>query len=249
MHSVTTHVAVAAASAALALWLRDRLYRRARTSHGGSVAFLPMESLPPDPYELLNLWIADAEAAAGYLEAHAMTIATCDAVGGATARTVVLQLAGEQHGGLLFGSNRHSLKARQAAADERAECVLRFGQRQVRVRGALRLVDSKAALSFSRVAPAARVGLSILEQGNQIDEATHRTLAVRIDQLLTDKHEATLVEPPPSYTAFVLTPATIEFYSGGHPAYLNDRFLYVRAATSTPPTPGCSFAEPIRLQA
>ena len=241
--AVTTHVAVAVASAAIALWLRQR--KHGRTSHGAIASFVGLltEDLPLNPYDLLKRWIDDTEAEAGFLEAHAMTVATCDSDGGATARTVVLQLVGEEHGGLLFGSNRNSLKGRQASADGRAECVLRFGQRQVRVRGMLRLDESKAALSFSRVAPSARIGLSTLEQGAPIEEVQHRTLAARIDGLLRRKHEETLVKPPPSYTAFVLDPISFEFYNGGHPAYLNDRFLYVRSKQ------GVGFAPPVRLQA
>ena len=34
--------------------------------------------------------------------------------------------------------------------------------------------------------------------------------------------------PPACYEAFVLEPRTIEFYSGGHDRFLNDRYLYVK---------------------
>ena len=237
-----THLAFAAGGATLALWLGSR---NCRFSHAGNASFSPLhpKELPTDPYELLNRWMAEAENSSGFLEAHAMTLATCDAEGGATARTVVLQLAGEEHGGLMFGSNRLSLKARQTTADGRAEVVLRFGQRQARVRGTLRLDETKSALSFSRVAPKARLGLSTLEQGRAIDEAGHAKIAAQIDQLMAQGHEQALVEPPSNYVAFVLAPSSFEFYNGGHPAYLNDRFLYLRAKD------GVRFAAPVRLQA
>ena len=35
--------------------------------------------------------------------------------------------------------------------------------------------------------------------------------------------------PHDRYSAYVLEPQTVEFYSGGHAGYVNDRFLYVRA--------------------
>ena len=244
VQSLCTHLAVAAGGAALALGLA----RRARLSYshsGNAETYEPLnaERLPQSPYELLQHWIADAEKSSGFLEAHAMTLATCDAEGGATARTVVLQAVGEEHGGIMFGSNRFSLKARQATADGRAEAVLRFGQRQARIRGTLRLDEAKSAASFGRVAPKARVGLTVLEQGKPVDEATHAKLAAQIDEQLLRGQEDSLVEPPASYVAFVLKPSSFEFYNGGHPAYLNDRFLYVRAKD------GVRFDLPVRLQA
>ena len=140
----------------------------------------------------------------------------------------------------LFGSSRSSLKGRQALADGRAEAVVRHGQRQVRIRGELRLDESKATESFRRVAPSAQHGLAVLQQGAPIDEAGWSSLAAKVDASLERAGE---VPPPDDYVAFILTPRTIEFYNGGHPNYLNDRFLYVRAMAS------CDFAAPMRLQA
>jgi pyridoxamine 5'-phosphate oxidase len=237
-----SHVAAAAAAAALALWLERR---RARYSHIGGSSFQPLDpalDLPPSPYELLRRWMADAEAESGFLESHAMTIATADAEGGPTARTVVLQVVDEQLGGLLFGSNRFSLKARQVTADGRAEAVLRFGQRQVRMRGKVRLEEGLTALSYKHVAPTARLGLATLEQGRSIDEEAHGKLAADIRNRMLDGGGQAPAKPPRSYVAFVLTPGSFEFYNGGHPAYLNDRFLYVQLD-------GGGFAAPVRLQA
>lgn len=241
-----TRLAVAAAGgAALALWFRVGRPAGGFSHSGNASSFVPLnaDELPADPYDLLESWMADAEKASGFLEAHAMTLATSDSDGGATARTVVLQLAGEEHGGLVFGSNRFSLKARQATADSRVEAVLRFGQRQARVRGTLRIDDTKAAVSFGRVAPRARLGLTTLEQGHATDEAGHAKVVAQIDELMAKGHEQNIAEPPSNYTAFVLTPKSFEFYNGGHPAYINDRFLYLRASGGT------GFATPLRLQA
>ena len=104
--------------------------------------------------------------------------------------------------------------------------------------------ETKSALSFGRVAPKARIGLSTLQQGKPIGEAGHAKLAAQIDKELLEGQEHSLVEPPASYVGFVLTPSSFEFYNGGHPAYLNDRFLYLRADEGAQ-----HFAAPVRLQA
>ena len=168
-----------------------------------------------------------------------MVIATSSAEGGATARTVVLQSASAE-AGLMFGSNRESLKAQQARADGRVEAVLRFGQRQVRVRGQLSLDDAKTEDSFRRVHPAARVGLAALQQGREIDEHHYAELLKRVEADLRGPERDV---PPPSYVAFVLRPRSFEFYNGGNPSYCNDRFLYVRRDHDS------GFLPPIRLQA
>ena len=257
MHALAqATAAAAAATAALLFWLRRR---QPPQSFPGPHTPLLRESLPSCPFELLHTWIAEAQAALGFLESHAMIVATADADGGPTARTVVLQLA-DSSIGLVFGSSRSSLKGRQATADGRAELVLRHGQRQVRVRGRLRLDEALAARSFQLVAPPARLGLQQLQQGHEIGEQAWEALRTQVDEAVAQSSDGDsgLLTPPADYVAFVLSPDSFEFYNGGHPAYMNDRFLFVRreTAASTLLQLACSnddghirFAPPVRLQA
>ena len=176
VHALASHFLAAVAGAVLCtLWIN----RRAAPPWLRG-PFLPtrLSELPSCPFELLAKWVGEAEAVLGFLEAHAMVVSTTSADGGATARTVVLQECSPQ--GLVFGSNRHSLKSRQAQQDSRAEAVLRFGQRQVRVRGELRLDDSRSSDSFGRVMPTARQGLQLLQQGVKIDEDAWQQLRSRL---------------------------------------------------------------------
>ena len=235
VHALASHFLAAVAGAVLCtLWIN----RRAAPPWLRG-PFLPtrLSELPSCPFELLAKWVGEAEAVLGFLEAHAMVVSTTSADGGATARTVVLQECSPQ--GLVFGSNRHSLKSRQAQQDSRAEAVLRFGQRQVRVRGELRLDDSRSSDSFGRVMSTARQGLHLLQQGVKIDEDAWQQLRSRLPR--STSGDAPM--PPSSYAAFVLEPHSVEFYSGGSPFYFNDRFLYVRRGSAE-----AGFAPPERLQ-
>lgn len=236
-------LALAAASgAAIALALTH--WRRRRQPPWLTGTFVPVQpaALPRCPFALLSEWMADAQRELGFLEAHAMVIATSSVDGGATARTVVLQTADAKRG-LMFGSNRSSLKGRQTAESPKCEAVLRFGQRQVRVRGELRFDESATVESFNLVAPSARLGLAALKQGTAVvDESGYQEIAARLTAEAPHAAEKRLA-PPSSYVAFVLRPVSFEFYNGGHACYCNDRFLYVRSAG------GDAFESPVRLQA
>jgi len=173
-----------------------------------------------------------AEASEGFL-ARAMVVATSCPDGGATARTVVMGTWGPAVGGLVFGSNPNSLKGRQLVADPRCEAVLRWGQRQVRVRGTVRLGNSEESdAMFRRLSSGQQMGLTFLQQGRRTSETEHDAA---LEKFLTmsaasNRGDGNLqqVTRPESYSAFVLEPETLEFYQGGHPGYVNDRLLYVR---------------------
>lgn len=238
----SSHVVAALVGGSLTLLLLRTKKRALPAWCCGRFEPLKCSTLPSCPFELLNAWINEAEAALGFLESHAMVVATGDFSEGPTARTVVLQVATSELG-LMFGSSRSSLKGRQAIADGRAECVLRHGQRQVRIRGVLRLDDSKSAESFQRVAPSARVGLQALKQGAPINEHGWAQLGAEVNVTARSVFSGPPA-PPEDYTAFVLVPRTFEFYNGGHPSYLNDRFLYVRDLRGD----SLDFEVPVRLQ-
>ena len=69
----------------------------------------------------------------------------------------------------------------------------------------------------------------MLRQGEPIDEASYTAIEKRYQAVSANTSSADSLEPPPNYSAFLLTPRSVEFYSGGHPGYINDRFLYVCA--------------------
>lgn len=286
MKSTASHSLALVSGAVLATYLVSRKYSKEET-------FEPIiaSELPSDPYELLQEWITKTEKKLGFLASHTMVVATCgeNQEEGATARTVVLQAASNELGGLLFGSSRNSLKGRQIQQNPNGEAVIRLGlHHQVRIRGKIRMEESKTTESFLLVAPMARKGLHALKQGKTISEEEHEKLVRQVfeadeamlggeskfqkltksvfgkkeeeettppteeeekikpltplvlkkakqffakkadaEEVVIPKEEE-LTTPPPSYVAFMISPTSFEFYSGGHPAYMNDRFLYVK---------------------
>ena len=203
--------AVASASAAAGYLLATR---RRRLGYDPLVR----RDAPASPVELLRRWLA-SEPAPG---PPYMVVATSSPAEGATARTVVLQELGDG-GALTFGTATESLKARSLAADPRCEAVLRSGHRQVRVRGvARRATADERARSWRAQPPGARSSLPHLDQGAPVGEKAWAALAESLRAAPLD------ASPPACYEAFVLEPRTIEFYSGGHDRFLNDRYLYVK---------------------
>ena len=154
-----------------------------------------------------------------------MVVATSSPYEGPSARTVLLQ--NWDSGTLCFGSSATSLKARQLATGEaRCECVLRFGLRQVRVRGRLSMGDERASdAAWLRLTSDARAGLSELNQSEPIEDADHDALKARVEERIARRERPWHSHGrPESYRAFVLEPTSFEFYSGGHPGYVNDRY-------------------------
>ena len=154
-----------------------------------------------------------------------MVLATSSRDEGATARNVLLQKI-TPSGELVFGSSRGSLKDRQLTEDPRAELVLRWGQKQARVRGVVRKgTADETEASWSGMPPGVRLGLPLLRQGKETNEQEHEALMrAAIRELRRDVPPEC---PHDVYAAFKCTPSSVEFYSGGHPSYINDRFLYV----------------------
>ena len=143
----------------------------------------------------------------------------------------------------MFGSQRSSLKGRDVAADPRAEAVLRLGQRQLRFRGKIRFgSDAESEAAFGRLSRGAQIGLQLLRQGEVCpSEQAHGELEGRW-RALADTDNGGRWPRPQDFVAMILEPSCVEAYSGGHAGYVNDRWLWVRAADGR-------FALETRLQA
>lgn len=218
--SYAAHFAALGIGAAIGYLLSNARATRKRAAMG---AYEPLQKseLPSSPLDLLRDWIARDDSAVQFL-----VLATSTPSEGATARTVVLHgISPEGH--LLVGTAVNSLKSRQLREDPRAEAVLRWGNRQCRVRGVMRQGTPEQCEScFRGQPPGAQIGIPWLDQGKPIDEAGHQALVARF-QAVRAVGGAAPDRCPTNYVAFCLEPRSIEFYSGGHEGFLNDRWLYV----------------------
>jgi|EP01043_Picozoa_sp_COSAG02_P012550 pyridoxamine 5'-phosphate oxidase len=204
-------------------------------------ARLLAEAMPEDAYGLLRRWMQDAEEQSGYAAARTMCLATYSTADGPTARTVLCQECGEELGGLIVGTNSRSLKSRQVQEEPRVEAVFRWGDRQVRVRGRARLGStSESDVAWARLGRAQQLGLTLLQQGELCSEARHDAID-KAWHSLASKHGGggangatyrATVPRPEHFAALIVRPDSFEYYLGGHPGYVNDRFLYCRRPQS-----------------
>jgi len=198
-----------------------------------------LKSLPADGRDLFSKWLAEAESADG-MSARVMAVATSDPEDGPRVRSVIFHTM-HADGGLVFGTNASSQKARALRADPRVELHFRWGDRQIRVRGMARIEGATAEsdAAFARLPRHCQLGLTcVVDQGKNIGEEEHASTIEAYTEVASElgpedyRKKSQPVLRPAHYTAIVVAPETFEFYQGGQPGYINDRFLFGRDSES-----------------
>jgi pyridoxamine 5'-phosphate oxidase len=169
--------------------------------------------LAPDWVSQFSRWFADA-VAAGLPEPNAMVLATADAEGRPSARTVLLK--GFDHRGLTFYTNYASRKGGELAANPYASLVFPWFamQRQVLACGPAAPVD-RAETRGAQLGAWASPQSTVIAGRRQLDEAL-----AEVERRFPDQ-----VPPPPHWGGFRLAPRTVEYWQG-RPDRLHDRLRY-----------------------
>lgn len=160
-------------------------------------------------------------------EPTAMTVATCDADGRPSARTVLLKDFDER--GFVFYTNFNSRKGQQLQANPQAALLflwktLRY-QVQAKIEGAVQAVSAGEADAYFASRPrASQIGAWASLQSETLD--SRATLDARIADLERE-FEGREVARPPHWSGFRVVPDMIEFWYGV-PARLHDRHRYER---------------------
>ena len=179
--------------------------------------------LAPDWLEQLRAWLRDA-VSAGLPEPNAMVVATADAQGRPSARTVLLKGLDER--GLVFFTNYHSRKAAEAAANPYASVVLPWHEmgRQVVVCGGVERVDRAESEAYFATRPrASQLGAWASPQSQVLGGR-----AVLDDAYETvDRTFGERVPMPEHWGGLRVVPATVEFWQGRE-RRLHDRLRYRR---------------------
>jgi pyridoxamine 5'-phosphate oxidase len=141
------------------------------------------EPLPENPLPLLDAWLREAITTLGARNPTAMTVATADAEGRPSARTVLCRGYDPERGSLVFYTDLRSQKAQELSLRPRAACVLYWYEldRQVRVEGPIRpLARAEVDACFASRPGGAQLAAEASAQS--------RPLASRAD--LVERHEA-----------------------------------------------------------
>ncbi|MGH8161235.1 MAG: pyridoxamine 5'-phosphate oxidase [Gammaproteobacteria bacterium] len=171
------------------------------------------------------LWREAREAAPW--EPDAMSLATADARGKPSVRTVLLKEATVR--GFVFYTNYESHKGQDLAANPRAALCLfwRSLHRQVIVEGTVaRLTAAESDAYFANRSRRAQLGAWASTQSQPL--ASRAELDARLDSL-ERKHAGGKVPRPPHWGGFRLAPDLIEFWAPGD-GRLNERERYCLGA-------------------
>lgn len=176
-----------------------------------------------DPFVLFSQWFEEAKGSEAS-DPDAACLATMDGAR-PSARMVLVRRV--DHRGFVFFTNENSRKGQQMKSGAFAALCYHWKsqQRQVRVEGAVEVVDAKESDAYYASRPrGSRIGAWASLQSEPLN--SRETLLKRAADI-EKKFEGQDIPRPPHWFGYRVIPSRIEFWEQGE-ARLHDRFVFTR---------------------
>ncbi|UQA94767.1 pyridoxine/pyridoxamine 5'-phosphate oxidase [Streptomyces halobius] len=166
---------------------------------------------PDEPLPLFRQWLREA-AEAGVPEPHTMMLATADAAGDPSVRTVILHDADEC--GWHFASHRGSRKGRELAARPRAALGFYWPAvgRQVRVRGTVTAAGPEESAADLHRRSTGALAAALVGRQSEVLGSTEEL--ARASEAAWERARREPDASVPSWTLYVLRAEEVEFFQG-----------------------------------
>jgi pyridoxamine 5'-phosphate oxidase len=174
-------------------------------------------------HDELRMWFGEAVADPAVVEANAVQLATVDAAGRPSVRTVLVKQLDAR--GIVFYTNYESAKARDLEGTPHAAAVFAWlpMERQVRLAGPVERVTRAETQDYfatrprgAQIAAWASAQSSVVESRAELDERL---------RAFAERFAGTDVPAPPNWGGYRLRPETVEFWQG-RPDRLHDRLRH-----------------------